>query len=565
MDDEFVDSRVLLVLTQSASRQSEEYTAADFSEYGCTAITVLNEAMAENGDEYRKVLCLELGINSRENALSVIDELILRDDVLYAGPDRIISVCSTSANDTFSDDQWAIDHINLPQAWDYTTGSADITVGVLDSGIDGTHPELSEMIDRSLCRDFTSGSEVVVANPTDPNGHGTHVAGIIGAAGNNSLGVTGVNWNIGLVPLRVFGSDGRGSVKAVADAIDYAERMGISILNYSGGWGPNVTDDAAFNALVASYSGILICSAGNDHEDNDGETPNYPASYTASNIIAVGAINDTNERWEFSNYGVNSVDIYAPGEDILSTYPEHICEIDIIFNDGTRFCEFSAANRIYLEGLVESNQFTWSDIIKNFEILFVRPPVDFKDSPHYTDGYHYMTGTSMSTPYVTGVAALLLCENPQLTAAQIKAAILNNANTINITLPTGTNQSVKSLHALTAIMSVHTAHTYDEWTYYNSSTHIKSCCCGAHGTAARQHIVKSSEIVNYRANCLECGYLLDLRTDMALGSTDNALKISVNGSYILPSGIIVLVDEDVEAYLSGTLLFYDRDDLPVTQ
>lgn len=107
------------------------------------------------------------------------------------------------------------------------------------------------------------------------------------------------------------------------------------------------------------------------------------------------------------------------------------------------------------------------------------------------------------------------------------------------------------------------SHSYDWWTYYNNSTHIKSCCCGLKGTATASHYVRSSEIVDNKANCIGCGHKLDLNFDNATITPDNVAKVSVNGSYILPNGIIVLVDEDVEAYLNGTLVFYDPNDLSV--
>ena len=108
------------------------------------------------------------------------------------------------------------------------------------------------------------------------------------------------------------------------------------------------------------------------------------------------------------------------------------------------------------------------------------------------------------------------------------------------------------------------SHSYDWWTYYNSSTHIQCCSCGLRGIATAVHAIRSSDIVDNKAACLGCGRMLDLNSDTATITPDNAAKISVNGSYILPSGIIILVDEDVEAYLNGTLVFYDKDELPVT-
>lgn len=121
-----------------------------------------------------------------------------------------------------------------------------------------------------------------------------------------------------------------------------------------------------------------------------------------------------------------------------------------------------------------------------------------------------------------------------------------NSGTINITL---------AAHS----------HNYDRWVYYNRSTHVESCCCGQRGTAKSAHSVRATDIVNNMANCLGCGYLLDFDSDVAQLIPERIAKMSVNGSYILSDGVVVLVDEDVDAYLNGTLLFYDIDDLPETE
>ena len=319
---------------------------------------------------------------------------------------------------------------------------------------------------------------------------------------------------------------------------------------------------------------------------------------------------------------------------------------------------------------------TLEDALNHFSDYFLGVPSDFVVIPHQEVGYHYMSGTSMAAPHVTGVAALLLSIDSDLTVEQISSAILNSAETITITLPDSSTQSVKELDAYNAVkyvlsnysssaiissspttlsktidltstyfdeinyfvkLNVGTAgnydfiatstsklnvtlydsnfnrinispnstnsgatkkfcrtlvtgtyylkvaysntassgtisitikphsHTYDGWTYYTNTTHIESCCCGLKGTATAVHSIRASEVVDNKADCLGCGHMLDLRYDMAISTPDSAAKVSVNGSYILPSGIIVLVDEDVEAYLNGTLAFYDKDDLPVTQ
>lgn len=264
--------------------------------------------------------------------------------------------------------RWGLIKINAPGAWDITTGSSNIIVGVLDTGIDTSHPEFPGRINTALGRNFTDDT----VGMTDPVGHGTHVAGIIGAAGNNGVGVSGVNWNVTMVSLRVFKNNGSGggtgTTAWLRDGINYAQNNNISILNHSGG---GYTDDQSVLAAVNNYTGLFVCSAGNDSYNTDiNGIPHYPSSYTCDNLISVGASDSSDNIVSFSNYGKTSVDLFAPGSGILSTYPVSL------------------------------------------------------------GSYINMDGTSMATPMVTGVAALIKSINPNLSAAQIKSYILNNVDIV---------------------------------------------------------------------------------------------------------------------------------------
>ena len=689
INDEFADDRVLVVLNEEY--KNKNYSKNDFESIDCVNL------IEYDFDCSNDILRIDLSEKSKSNVLSVSEELLNRDDVLYAGPDFKMSLYSTESNDTFSSSQWSLDSIGLQDSWDFSTGTSEVLVGIADSGIDGTHPDLSGSIVRTLCRDFTSGTEVSTPNPTDPLGHGTHVAGIIGAIGNNNVGVTGANWNVGLVSLRVFDEYGYGYSSNLIKAISYADQNDISILNFSGGW----TDDhpyydIALDSSIQNYDGIIICAAGNSHVNID-ENSVYPATINLSNIITVGSINDENERSFFSNYGSTSVDIYAPGSEILSTYPSFFCNnYNYVFNDGTRLCELSTDMAEMIIELSEDNDISMEYIDDNFSEIFIfsdgvkRDPADCIACAHESTGYHYMDGTSMATPYVTGVAALLLSINENLTASQLKNAIMNSAEIITITVPDTSvtaeegdtiNQTVRKLNAYNAVkyilnnyssattlkfntkslsksvdststffneknyflkMNVENAFEYDftissssaleitlydsdfnkinvsqtstnggltktfsyylsvgtyylqsnyvsstasgtinvsivgephthsyTMQYYNYKWHKLTCECGQTTGSTQVHTILQSEIVNGRyAECIGCHHLLDLNSDMALvGGINSAsvTQVSVNGSYILPSGIIVLVDEDLDAYLNGTLVFYDKDKVSVLQ
>ena len=229
IDSSFADDRVLVVLSNEASLTSVGYDEFSFPEISCSRVSNLTQAATEivfadlydtenksidsssskfssysNGfsikaEEFNQVLCVELLEPGKENVVAAIKSLSARSDIIYAGPDYEISLFAVTPNDPYYNQQSALSKIQLPQAWSYSTGSASITVGVLDSGIDGDHPDLVNNINTSLSRNFVNDTYSCL---DDPNGHGTHVAGIIAARGNNALGVAGVAWNIKLASLR---------------------------------------------------------------------------------------------------------------------------------------------------------------------------------------------------------------------------------------------------------------------------------------------------------------------------------------------------------------------------
>lgn len=276
--------------------------------------------------------------------------------IIAVEPNYLWYKCAKHPNDPYylDDSLWGLNNVVLdtadisaPEAWDFTTGSKDIVVAVIDTGVDYLHPDLAANIwvnpgeipgdgidnDGNGFVDDVHGYDFFAydADPMDADGHGTHVAGTIGAVGDNGIGVVGVNWNVQIMPVRFLSPAGSGTTIDAIEAIKYAVANGARILNNS--WGGGSFSHALYAAIQdAERAGVLFVAAAGNSAVNTDVLPHYPSSYTLSNIISVGA-SDADDRlscWAYnlsgecvsgSNWGALSVDLLAPGTDIWSTVP----------------------------------------------------------------------------------------------------------------------------------------------------------------------------------------------------------------------------------------------------
>jgi subtilisin family serine protease len=284
--------------------------------------------------------------------------------VVFAEPNAEIRV-QTTPNDPSYPSQWGLSQangidINAPAAWSTTTGSSSTIVAIVDTGLDLTHPEFAGRLwtnpaDGSHGYNFVANTN----NPQDDNGHGTHVAGIIGATGNNGIGVAGVNWNAQLMAIKFLSANGSGTTAAAISGIEWAVDHGAKVINAS--WGGTGNDFALSTAIsyADSKGAVFVAAAGNNGGNND-TTPFYPAAYHLSNMLTVAAVDSGGNLAGFSNYGATTVDLAAPGVGIYSTLP---------------------------------------------------------------GGYGTLSGTSMAAPFVTGVVSLLEGLHPGDTPEQIVALV----------------------------------------------------------------------------------------------------------------------------------------------
>src|SRR2546422_58654 len=324
-----------------------------------------------------------------------------RPDVLYAEPNWIVDAQVVPSDPSFSS-LWGLNNtgqnggipdadIDAPEAWDITTGSSDVVVAVIDTGIDYTHPDLSANMFRNELDCNSNGIDddgnglvddcfgIDTANndsnPMDDAnpGHGSHVAGTIGAVGNNAVGVVGVNWTVRLMACKFLSATGSGSTADAIDCLEYVKLMkdrGVNIVATSNSWGGGGFSQALFDAIEAHlHRGILfIAAAGNANPGSNNDTkPFYPAAYYLPNVISVAATTRTDALASFSNFGRRTVHLGAPGQEILSTTPGNT--------------------------------------------------------------YSSLSGTSMATPHVTGVAALLKAQDPARDWRAIKNLILAGGDT----------------------------------------------------------------------------------------------------------------------------------------
>lgn len=295
-------------------------------------------------------------------------------DVEYAEPNLQYEALVTPNDPNYSQ-LWGLTKINAPAAWDSSTGSNSVVVAVIDTGLDYNHADLAANIwtnpaeipgngvddDADGYVNDIHGISAVLGSgdPMDDHGHGTHVAGTIGAVGNNGAGIVGVNWNVKMIGCKFLDANGKGSTSNAITCLQYVKSLkdrGVNIVatNNSWGCGGNACySQALYDAIDAQRDILFIAAAGNNSLDNDDETTShYPASYDLPNVISVGASDSSDSKASFSNYGRHSVHVAAPGDGIFSTM------------SGTNHFGF-------------------------------------------TTGYGTLSGTSMAAPHVTGLAALL--------------------------------------------------------------------------------------------------------------------------------------------------------------
>jgi subtilisin family serine protease len=368
-----------------------------------------------------------------KDTATLINELSLRDDVLYVEPNYVISI-SALPNDPRFSELWGLQNtgqaaggiagtygvdIGATSAWDISTGARSSVVAVVDSGVDYTHPDLAANIwsapapftvtiggQTILCEAGTHGFNAITrtCNPMDDNGHGTHVSGTIGAVGNNGVGVAGVNHTASMMAIKILDAAGNGFISDAVDAMEFALQVrqslgagaNVRVLSNSWGWSGEASQALLDQINRAGAADMLfVASAGNggiDHLGDDNDTvPSYPATYDAPNVISVAATDNRDARGSFSNYGLKSVDLGAPGVQVLSTVPG--------------------------------------------------------------GGYESWSGTSMAAPHVSGAAALLL-SRCNLDTVNLKGALLGNVDPVtallNITVTGGRLNVSKAIRSCAA-------------------------------------------------------------------------------------------------------------------
>lgn len=256
-------------------------------------------------------------------------------------PNWAVTAEAVSANDPYYSLLYGAAQMSLPSAWEQTTGSSQVVIQVIDTGIRYDHPDLAANMwvntaevagngiddDANGYVDDIHGINAITntGDPLDDHYHGTHVAGTIGGVGNNGVGVTGVAWNVKLMAGKFLSSTGSGSSANAIKAIDYGRMMrqrGVNLIASNNSWGGGGFSSSLLSAIQnAGNAGIVFVAAAGNSALNTDVSINYPSGYASSNIIAVAANNSAGTLAYFSNYGATSVDISAPGQSIYSTYP----------------------------------------------------------------------------------------------------------------------------------------------------------------------------------------------------------------------------------------------------
>jgi subtilisin family serine protease len=328
-------------------------------------------------------------------------EIKLDDPTGFSASDALLRESEPNVNkpnDPMFGEQWALDNsgqnggkakadISAILAWAKNKGSSDVVIAVLDTGVDYRHKDLAanmwlrpdnipqyrddELGTFNDLQGFNAADNL--SDPMDENGHGTHCSGIIGAEGDNDEGIAGINWKVKIMPLKFLGRGGFGTTKDAIEAINYAidrKRNGVNVRVINASWGSTLYSKALEDAIrAAGEEGILfVAAAGNNGTSND-RSPHYPSNYDLPNVISVAALDRNDNLASFSNFGVKTVHIAAPGREILSTW--------------------------------------------------------------LGDEYREASGTSMATPYVAGLAALVLASEPKLSVEKLRERVLKSVDKLD--------------------------------------------------------------------------------------------------------------------------------------
>ncbi|MBB1346797.1 S8 family serine peptidase [Pseudoalteromonas sp. SG45-2] len=359
-------------------------------------ITDLNKD--ELDDSYTSLLSGRLA-KFKVSGMSTKDAIALlksHQAIEYVEPDYQVSIARTPDDPRF-DELWGLNNdgqtggtadadIDAVEAWDISTGSRDVVVGVIDTGIDYSHSDLASNMwvnsseipgdgidnDGNGFIDDVHGINAITdsGDPMDDEGHGTHVSGTIGASGGNGIGVVGVNHEVSLVGCKFLDAAGNGSTSDAIKCIDYMvslKNSGVNLRVLNNSWGGGGYSQALADAIASSEAAdlLFVAAAGNDTIDND-VNPHYPSNYENASVLSVASTDQTDGISWFSHYGLTSVDMGAPGNAILSTTP------------GESYASYS--------------------------------------------------GTSMATPHVAGAAALVLSINPELSTQELKDLLMNSGD-----------------------------------------------------------------------------------------------------------------------------------------
>lgn len=359
----YVDGRLLVGLTPDADQTKilQAYPGAELTPLGDYGLFVMT---------------LPEGMST----MSAIDGLDTAPGVRFAEPDYYVTK-EAVPNDARFGEQWALRNIgqsirgqggsagadiDAVNAWNNGVGSSSVILAIVDDGIDYTHPDLAgnmwvnpgEIAGNGIDDDangyvddingYDFGTNDAIPLPEPGDSHGTHVAGIAGAVGNNNIGISGVNWDVSLMAVKIFSPGGGATISGIVAGLNYAVDMGAFVSNHSyntGGGGPIQAHQAAIaNAQAKGH--VFVSSAGNTAQDND-VIDHYPSDYPFDNVVAVAATDNRDVRAVFSNYGATTVHLGAPGVDILSTVPG-----GYTYQDGTSMASPHVAGAVaYLKSL----------------------------------------------------------------------------------------------------------------------------------------------------------------------------------------------------------------------